>query len=187
MGWGQVGNKRGDPWCGRPTRYARRQTTVGLSPFTYPLLLLTLKMLSGHAPPTYAPHTTCGSPPMLTPASAIAPVPATQPPTSSTPDVESNGPTSIRSTQQKVEIPNARWTMPNEGSIERTWARISPRLHCLAYKSEVEVDLSHFDSVRTTSTSPRMQERAGVLAFQCCCRLLHLHVYSSNIIYCSLP
>lgn len=33
----------------------------------------------------------------------------------STPNVGSNGPAGVRSTQQEVEIPNARRTMPNEG------------------------------------------------------------------------
>jgi len=43
--WRRVVNTRGDPWCGRPARYARRQTIVGLPPFTYiPCCLLTSKM-----------------------------------------------------------------------------------------------------------------------------------------------
>src|SRR6266699_3692072 len=41
---GLVGNTRGDPWCGRPTRYARRRATIGSPLFTYlPCCLLTLK------------------------------------------------------------------------------------------------------------------------------------------------
>ena len=32
MSWGHIGNRRGDPWCGRPATYARRQTNVSSSP-----------------------------------------------------------------------------------------------------------------------------------------------------------
>ena len=35
LGWGQLQSKRGDPWYGRPARYATRQTTV-CSPLTFP-------------------------------------------------------------------------------------------------------------------------------------------------------
>ena len=34
LGWGKLQSKRGDPWHGRPARYATRWTTVGL-PLTY--------------------------------------------------------------------------------------------------------------------------------------------------------
>ena len=92
-----------------------------------------------------------------------------------------------RDTQCKVDNAQRGVEWPNAESTNPTWARISRRLHLLACKSELEVDLWHFDSVRTTSTSlicksepevdcsrvstllpptctphlPRMQERAG--------------------------
>ena len=79
LGWGQVGSKRRDPWYGRPTRYAMRQTTVGLAPFTYfPCCLLTSKKPQE----MYClPHKKYHSPTMSTPTPASM-VPATQPLTS---------------------------------------------------------------------------------------------------------
>jgi len=45
---------RGDPWCGRPARYVRRQTIIGSTPFTYlPRCLLTSKRVRTH---TNKPH-----------------------------------------------------------------------------------------------------------------------------------
>jgi len=40
LGWGQLGSKRGDPWYGRPARYATRRTTGGSSRSVFPCRLL---------------------------------------------------------------------------------------------------------------------------------------------------
>jgi len=53
LGWGQLGSKRGDPWYGRPARYATRQTTVGSSCSYFPCHLLTSKTRQD----TYCPLT----------------------------------------------------------------------------------------------------------------------------------
>jgi len=61
FGWEwQVGNERGDPWCGRPTRYAGRQTRVGLLPPSSSLAVLTTKIHQDacHRLHSLLPHTT---------------------------------------------------------------------------------------------------------------------------------
>jgi len=57
----RVGNKRGDPWLGRPERYARRRTDYGSLPsIIYRLLLTDIENALGHTSPTCTPcnHTT---------------------------------------------------------------------------------------------------------------------------------
>src|SRR6266567_980250 len=59
VGWEQVGNTRGDPWYGRPTRYVRRRAIIGSPPFSnfYSGYILTLKTcLDMRRPLTHPTH-----------------------------------------------------------------------------------------------------------------------------------
>ena len=61
MSWGHIENRRGDPWCGRPATYTRRQTNVGSSPSStsstaYQCQKTNVRTCAGqlHAPPKHA-------------------------------------------------------------------------------------------------------------------------------------
>ena len=73
FGWGQLGSKRGDPWYRRPTRYVRRQTIVGSSPFIYfhCCLLTTKSPQDMYFPPS--PHKKRCPPTTTTPTPAPSP------------------------------------------------------------------------------------------------------------------
>jgi len=78
------------------------------------LLPLLPTNVSGHAPPTYAPHKTCRSPttPMPTPTSTLTLVPATQPLTSvhvnASTDTRSRGSSADMFCNEVVGVPHYR-------------------------------------------------------------------------------
>ena len=63
MNWRQGVNTRGDLCCGRPERYAKRQTISQFSSFYLcPLLPANIRNVPGHPWFTYTPQKTCQSP-----------------------------------------------------------------------------------------------------------------------------
>ena len=50
-----------DPWCGRPTEVREETNQSVRLPSSTPLAPTNIENISGHLPPTYAPHTTHNS------------------------------------------------------------------------------------------------------------------------------
>ena len=123
VGWGKVVNMRGDPWCGRPTRYARRVSHKWFASLS--CCLLTLK----HVRTCASPYTAqCGTWMALT-----------------LPPHDNN------MSGHVLHLPCVQ--KPAGGGFLSSFNAIHASSTSLAYKSEPEVVLWHFDSVYTSSIS----------------------------------